>query len=162
MKTRIHFLAVLALLAAGAAPLRAATPVIGAQLFQDTGIRIENLFKYRNNPPKPPSSVDDPFRVGDAPLASALPVKNGVPTPDGPTPGTSDEAILRQAASALVFGGILQVGDVEVLVINKTGYKEGGILMVRLQGSPVYLRIVSITSNSVTLGLNEARLTLHF
>jgi len=26
----------------------------------------------------------------------------------------------------------------------------------------VYLRILSITPNSVTLGLNEARLTLHF
>ena len=65
-------------------------------------------------------------------------------------------------AITLVFGGLLQIGDVQVLVINKASYKEGGILSVRLQGAPVYLRIISITANSVTLGLNEARLTLRF
>ena len=52
--------------------------------------------------------------------------------------------------------------DVQVLVINKASYKEGGILSVRLQGTPVYLRILRITANSVTLALNEARLTLRF
>ena len=64
--------------------------------------------------------------------------------------------MLRQAAGGLVFGGILQIGDVQVLVINKASYKEGGILGVRLQGNVIYLRLVSITNNSVTLGLNEA------
>jgi len=33
---------------------------------------------------------------------------------------------------------------------------------VRIQGTPVYLRILSITRNTVMLGLGEARLTLHF
>lgn len=148
------------LLAGTALALPAATPVIGTQLFAETDARIDDLFHYRNNPPKPPGPLEDPFRVGDAPLANSLNL-NGTGT--GPLPpGAPDDAILRQAAGGLVFGGILQVGEVQVLVINKASYKEGGILSVRVQGSPVYLRILSITGNSVTLGLNEARLTLHF
>jgi hypothetical protein len=148
------------LLAGAMLPARAATPVIGSQLFAETDARIDDLFHYRTNPPKPPGPMDDPFRVGDAPLASNL---NLTGTGTGPLPpGASDDAILRQAAGSLVFGGILQVGEVQVLVINKASYKEGGILSVRVQGNPVYLRILSITGNSVTLGLNDARLTLHF
>jgi|GEM_PF-5041980 len=148
----------LAAVATGALP--AATPVIGSQLFQETDARIEDMFQHRNNPPKLPGPHDDPFQVGDAPLASNLNL-TGKETPSV-APGTSDEAVLRQAAGSLVFGGLLQIGDVQVLVINKASYKEGGILSVRLQGAPVYLRIISITANSVTLGLNEARLTLRF
>lgn len=154
-----RWLPVLLALAAPAS-LPAATPVIGSQLFQETNARIEDLYQHRNNPPKPPSLLDDPFHVSDAPAASN-PNITGNNTPVF-TPGASDEVVLRQAASTLVFGGLLQVGDVQVLVINKGNYKEGGILSVRLQGTRVYLRIVSITANSVTLGLNEARLTLRF
>ena len=150
------------LAAVAALPAHAATPVIGEQFFQDTNNRIEDLFQHRNNPPKPPGPLDNPFRVGDAPLASSLNL-----TGDASSTGTTqlpatDDALLRQAAGGLTFGGLLQIGDVQVLVINKTSYKEGGILSVRLQGNLVYLRITSITNNSVTLGLNEARLTLHF
>ena len=154
-------LLLLLLAAPAGGSLRAATPVIGSQLFQETNARIEDLFQHRNNPPKPPAPLDDPFRVGDAPLASNLNL-NSDSTPTGPAPGTTDESLLRQAAGSLVFGGLLQIGDVQVLVINKGSYKEGGILSVRLQGTLVYLRLISITSNSVTLGLNEARLTLRF
>ncbi len=153
--------ALLAGVAAG--PLHAAPPVIGSDLIQQTNIRIDDLFEYRNNPPKPPGTHENPFRIGDSPLASTLNLGPGSGAPTGPVPlANSDEVVLRQAASALVFGGLLQVGDLQVLVINKASYKEGGILTVRLQGNPVYLRIVSIKNNTVTLGLNEARLTLHF
>jgi hypothetical protein len=138
--------------------LRAATPVIGTQLFQETDARIDDLFQHRNNPPKPPGPLDNPFHVGDPPPAAS---SSGGAAPTLPL-GTPDEVVLRQAASNLVFGGLLQVGDVQVLVINKASYKEGGILSVRVLGSLVYLRIISITSSSITLGLNEARLTLRF
>ena len=144
-----------------ASSLAAATPVIGEQFFQDTNARIDDLFQYRKNPPKPPGPLDNPFRVGDAPLASSLNLTGNSTPATGPVIN-SDEALLRQAAGSLIFGGLIQLGEVQVLVINKANYKEGGILTVRLQGVLVYLRIVDITSNSVTLGLNEARLTLHF
>jgi hypothetical protein len=153
----------LLLTAVAVSSLRSATPVIGEQFFQDTNARIEDLFQYRKNPPKPPGPLDNPFRVGDAPLASSLNLSGNSAGGTGPGPiANSDEALLRQAAGSLVFGGLIQLGEVQVLVINKANYKEGGILSVRLQGTLVYLRIVSITSNSVMLGLNEARLTLHF
>lgn len=148
---------------AAALSVQAATPVIGEQFFQDTNARIEDLFQHRNNPPKPPGPLDDPFRIGDAPLASSLNLNGDSTSSSGVASlPPSDDSLLRQAAGGLTFGGILQIGDVQVLVINKTSYKEGGILSVRLQGTPVYLRIISITGNTVTLGLNEARLTLHF
>ena len=111
------------LLAGGLLPLRAATPVIGSQLFQDTNTRIDELFHYRDNPPPPPGPEDNPFRIGS--LNAPLPV----PTADGktpavviPSPALSDEAILRQASEKLTFGGMLQVGDRQLLVINQTTY----------------------------------------
>ena len=145
------------LLAAAALPLRAAPPpVLAAQFFQDTNARIEDLFRFRNNRPKPPGPQDNPFRIGDASLGG------GAQTAGAASPATTDEDRLREAAGGLVFGGLLQAGGVQVLVINKASYKEGGILTVRQPGGLVYLRILSVTPNSVTLGLNEARLTLHF
>jgi hypothetical protein len=136
-------------------PLPAAAPAPGAQFSLETNARIEDLFRYRSNPPRQPSPEDNPFRIGVAALAHQKPT--GVPSP-----ATSDEDRLREAAGGLVFGGLLQAGGVQVLVINKASYREGGILTVRQQGSLVYLRILAITPNSVTLGLNEARLTLRF
>jgi len=160
MKTSGQIILCTLLLGGSATALRSATPVIGSQLFAETDARIEDLFHYRNNPPKPPGPMDDPFRVGEAPLASNLNL-NGTGT--GPLPpDASDDAILHQAAAGLVFGGIIEVNNAQVLVINKAPYKEGGILAVRLSGNPVYLRIVKVTPNSVTLGLNEARIVLHF
>jgi hypothetical protein len=144
------------LLGAAAGPLPAATPAPAAPFYQETNDRIEDLFRYRTNPPKPPGPQDNPFRIGDASLA-------GGHQPAGPaSSATSDEDRLRDAAGGLVFGGLLEAGGVQVLVINKASYREGGILTVRQSGGLLYLRLVSITSNSVTLGLNEARLTLHF
>ena len=49
-----------------------------------------------------------------------------------------------------------------MLIINKTPYKEGSLLTVKVQGSSVYLRVITLTKDSVTLGLNQARLTLYF
>lgn len=151
---------ILGLALSATVPLRAATPVIGSQLFQETDARIDDLFQHRNNPPKPPGPLDNPFHVGDPPPAASSSATGGT-APTLPA-GTPDEVVLREAAGNLVFGGLLQVGDVQVLVINKASYKEGGILSVRVMGSLVYLRIISITANSITLGLNEARLTLRF
>jgi len=144
------------LLGAAAWPLPAAAPAPAAPFFQETNNRIEDLFHSRTNPPPPPGPQDNPFRIGDASLA-------GSHQPAGPVSlATRDEDRLRDAASGLVFGGLLQAGGVQVLVINKASYREGGILTVRQPGGLVYLRLISITPNSVTLGLNEARLTLRF
>lgn len=151
------------LLSAGAAALPAATPVIGTQLFQETNARIEDLYQHRDHPPKPLGPVDNLFRIPETALvANAGPGDSkGPPLPEV-TPPSSDEAMLRRAVSTMAFGGFLQIGDREVVVINKQSYREGGILTLRVDGAPVYLRIVSITGNSITLGLNDARLTLHF
>ncbi len=158
---RLCFSTVVLVLAAGAS-LPAATPVIGTQLFQETDARIDDLFQYRINPPKPPARRPT-ILFASATRPSPAPPVLPAAMPHRPSrPGASDDDVLRQAAGTLVFGGLLQIGDVQVLVINKGSYKQGGILGVRVLGTLVYLRIVSITANSVTLGLNEARLTLRF
>lgn len=165
MKTPAQLLLGSLLLAGSVGPLPAATPVIGAQLFQETNARIDELFHDRDHPPKPPGPLDNPFRTLDTPL----PPKPGTTLPTNPDAVTApvlnetpDEALLRIAYASLSFGGLIEVGDRQMVVINKATYKEGGLLTVRVQGAAVYLRIVSLSHDSITLGLNEARLTLHF
>ena len=139
-----RYLLVALLLAAGAAALPAATPVIGAQLFQETKARIDDLFQNRDNPPKPPGPLDNPFRTTEAALPPEVAVNTDTGNGPGPVAGpreTPDEATLRQAYSNLSFGGFL---------------------IVHLHGEPVYLRVLSLTKDSITLGLGDARLTLHF
>ena len=153
----------LLVLATGVPALRAATAVLGEQLFKDTNARIEDLFQYRNNPPKPPGPADNPFRINDAPIARAMPTDSaGTKAGTVGKRETPDEILLSQAYGSLSFGGLLQVGDRLMLIINKTPYKEGSLLTVKVQGSSVYLRVITLTKDSVTLGLNQARLTLYF
>ncbi|MBS0662437.1 MAG: hypothetical protein JSR48_04185 [Verrucomicrobia bacterium] len=165
MKPRLLLLC--PLLAAASLAARAATPVIGAQLFQETNARIEELFHDRDNPPKPPGPLDNPFRLTDTGPSSATPPagpKGATIAPDqDPTQAaTPDEAMLRLACSDLTFGGLIEVGDRLMVVINKANCREGGLVTVRVQGASVYIRIVKLTRDQITFGLNEARLTLHF
>lgn len=153
----------LALGAAVALACRAAPPVIGSQLFQETNGRLEDLFQYRNAPPKPITPRENPFRPIDAPAPPSVHPAADPTTPADTGPKeTADESLLRQAFASLNFGGLLQVGDRQLVMINKATYKEGGLISVRVQGANVYLRIVSLTKDTITFGLNEARLTLHF
>ena len=164
MKNSAHRILVVLAFAMGVFLSRGATPVIGAQLFQDTNARIEDLFQNRNNPPKPPEPLDNPFRPMDEAIAGA----NNAAGAAGDSTATplvresADEALLRQAYSRITFGGLLQVGGRPMVVINKATYKEGGLLIVRVQGNDVYLRIVQLTNDSITLGLRDARLQLNF
>ncbi|HNC24858.1 MAG TPA: hypothetical protein PLU52_11680, partial [Opitutaceae bacterium] len=113
---------------------RSATPVIGAQLFQETNARIEELFHDRDNPPKPPGPLDNPFRLNDAaaPNAAQLPGPKGATVAPDQSPdaqaATPDEAMLRMACAGLTFGGLIEVGDRLTVVINKANCKEGGHL----------------------------------
>jgi hypothetical protein len=161
---RSRFWLTLGLLGWFAPALPAATPVIGAQLFQDTNVRIDDLFQYRDNPPKRPGPLDNPFRTSgvtapEPPAAVDPNDKSAAQTGPRETP---DEYLLRMAYGSLSFGGLLQVGDRPMVVINKATYKEGGLLIVKVNGAPVYLRIIALTTDSITLALNEARITLHF
>jgi hypothetical protein len=165
MSTSIHRLSALAFLVAAVPAMQAATPVIGAQLFQETNTRIEEMFGHRNSPPPPPGPRDNPFLLieDEIPPGPKNPNDKSDNAPLVVNPNeTPDEAKLRQAYSRLNFGGLIQVGDRPMVVINKATYKEGGLLTVRIQGEDVYLRIISLSKDNITLGLNDARLTLRF
>jgi len=55
---------------------------------------------------------------------------------------------------------VLETGGRMRVAINTVNYAEGDVIQVRLPGGPVFLRVTTITSRSVTLRLNEAIHTL--
>lgn len=140
--------------------LHAAGPVLGAEHFKRTHDRIEALFHHRNVSPPPLAPSDNPFRPADEP---ASPLSIAPPGGERQVSTLTDSELLRQAVATLKVGGLVVQGDQRVIIINQTGYKEGGLLMVRLgQNAPLYLRIVSIGRDNVTIALNDATATLDF
>ena len=164
MKTLSRALLLLSVLAAPALP--AAAPV-GALEWKLTRARIEALFRLRNAPPPAPDPRLNPFRLASDPPIAALAETasvgpGGEPTPPDAPPLSPDEALLKQAVATLKLNGAVQIGDRMLAIINQATYKEGDILGVRLQGKPVDLDVRHISSHSVTIGLNQAELTLQF
>jgi hypothetical protein len=146
--------------------LRAAAPV-GAPQWKVTRARIEALFRLRNAPLPAPDPRLNPFRLAsDPPIAAPAETEGagpgGEPTPPDAVPLSPDEALLTQAVATLKLNGAVQIGDRMLAIINQATYKEGDLLSVRLQGKPVDLNVRHISSRSVTIGLNEAELTLQF
>jgi len=146
--------------------LTAAAPVAAPQ-WKLTRARIEALFRLRNAPRPAPDPRLNPFRLASDPPVAALAESESVgpggePTPPDATPLSPDEALLKQAVATLKLNGAVQIGDRMLAIINQATYKEGDILGVRVQGKPVELNVRHISSHSVTLGFNEAELTLQF
>ena len=147
--------------------LTAAAPVAAPQ-WKLTRARIEALFRLRNAPLPAPDPGSNPFRLASDPAAAtaAADAEGTAPgsesaAPDS-TPLSPDEALLKQAVATLKLNGAVQIGDRMLAIINQATYKEGDILGVRLTGKPVDLDVRHISSNSVTIGLNQAELTLQF
>jgi len=163
MKTLSRALLLLSVFAGLALP--AAAPV-GAPQWKLTRARIAALFRQRNAPLPAPDPGLNPFRIASDPPAASAETESvapgGEPTPPDATPLRPDEALLKQAVATLKLNGAVQIGDRMLAIINQATYKEGDILGVRLQGKPVDLNVRHVSSHSVTIGLNEAELTLQF
>jgi hypothetical protein len=109
----------------------------------------------------------NPFRLAsDQPVVAAAETEgvtaSGEPAAPDIMPLSPDEALLKQAVANLKLNGAVQIGDRMLAIINQATYKEGDILGVRLQGKPVDLNVRHISSHSVTIGFNQAELTLQF
>ena len=155
----------LLLLSGLAGPMLPAAAPVSAPQWKLTRTRIEALFRLRNAPLPAPDPRSNPFRLAsDQPAAADTEsvAPGGEPTPPDATPLSPDEALLKQAVATLKLNGAVQIGDRMLAIINQATYKEGDILGVRLQGKPVDLDVRHISSHSVTIGLNEAELTLQF
>jgi hypothetical protein len=141
-----------------------AAPVSPEKLAQ-TRARLDALYRYRLQPPPLPDARSNPFRIGDAAAvsASADPRSGAVAAPvAGAEPASTDgdAVLLKRAAETLRINGLVETGGRMIVVLNDANYKEGDVLTVRLQGSPVVLRIRQITPTQITLGLNDAETTL--
>ncbi len=134
-------------------------PALGPR-FKQTRERIADLFQNRNGTYPVPDPRQNPFRTGTDPVGESTPTATAVPaaalSPD------SDAAILRQGIATIKVGGWLVNRGVPYVTINQRSYKEGDVILVRVQAKAVYLRVKGITQNTVTLTLNEAELTLRF
>ena len=164
MKARSISLLLLSVLAG---PLLPAAPPTNAPRWKLTRTRIEALFRLRNAPPPAPDPSANPFRLAsDQPAAAATETESvttsGEPTAPDAAPLGPDETLLKQAVATLKLNGAVQIGDRMLAIINQATYKEGDILSLRLQGRPVDLLVRQISSHSVTIGLNQAELTLQF
>lgn len=152
--------------------------------FQQVRDRIAALLAHRSEAPPKFDPKKNPFRpagagpaatiaVPSAPVVSPLsagasgssrpaaPPASTVDAPSG-TPPSGDLALLQQAIATLKVAGTVQIGVVAHLVINQVPYKEGDIIIVKVKGQPVYLRVKNISRYSYTLALNETELSVKY
>ena len=144
-----------------------------ADRYLRTKERIDALLKSRLNPDPLPATLANPFQLpagmavvdprtgpspdlpaghkGD-PVATTKPVEPAIPTND-------TEALALYAADLKITGTVKLNGQAH-LIINQSPYKEGDLLLLNRQNDTVYLQIVRITQTELTLGLNQAVLTL--
>jgi hypothetical protein len=156
MKRRLIIILSL-LLAAASAP--AQVPQVNAKLLKRTQERIKALYQYHDNRPAAPGDRGNPFRIGGEvvdPQASDQPGDNSVNTVG------RDIELLRQAAATIKITGVVNIAKRMHIAVNKSTYREGGLIPVQLPGEMVFLRVVAITQKSVTLRLGEAEETLKF
>lgn len=126
-----------------------------------TRSRISALLDLRLNPAALPTNPPNPFYQ---PPAEVLAEQN-TPTQDPnevvpESSDISDSDSLRKFAGALKIGGVINRNDVPHLAINNTICKAGDIITVGTKDRPVYLKLVSLSANEFTLGLNDATLTV--
>lgn len=158
-----------ALLLAVVSPLLAAESASAAEVkrvtdrYALTKARISALLDQRLHPKPLPANPANPFYL--APKEAA-----GDPaTPGGESPETpvipesadlSDIDTIRKYAATLKIGGVLTFSGMLHVTINNTASKVGDTITVGHKDRPIYLRIVGLTPNELTLGLNDAMLTV--
>jgi hypothetical protein len=129
---------------------------------KQTSERLEILFRHRDEAPVSFSPSQNPFRTpNDAPAATDdSTIQPTESTKD--TAPTSEEALLKAAVATLKISGTVVVSDQINVSINQETYREGSVIIARVQGIPVYLRIRRITNNGVTFVLNQLELVQPF
>lgn len=151
------------------APAAAATPK-ASDRFLRTKAHIDALLKQRLNPVPLPAVLPNPFQASSGapanPIAGGpgtvlLPPDQLVTPPEPEKPLTDDDEILAHYAATLKITGQMMVSGLPHLIINSSPYKEGGTILVRGNNdAQYYLKVIRIAPNELTLGYNNAVLTL--
>jgi len=126
-----------------------------------TKARIAALLDQRVHPTPLPTNLPNPFY-----RPSALPPSDNVPT----TPAEvvtvpaaadiSDADTLAHFIAGIKIGGTVVLGGQPHLTINATLCKTGDVIPAGTKDHPVYISVVRITPDEVTLGLNQAEQTV--
>jgi len=143
-----------------------------ADRFVRTKERIDNLLKSRLNPDPLPASLPNPFQLPagmtlteqrdgnptDQPGGdSANPT---IPATTGPVIPTNDTEALALYITGLKISGAVKLNGQLHLIINQSPYKEGDLILLNLPSTTVYLQVIRITTNELTLGFNQAVQTI--
>ena len=128
-----------------------------------TKARISALLDQRQHPTPLPANPANPFYLAPK-EAAGDPAASGGESPDTPvipeSADLSDIDTIRKYAATLKIGGVLTFSGVLHVTINNTAGKVGDAITVGHKDRPVYLKIVGLTPNELTLGLNDAMLTV--
>jgi len=137
--------------------------------------RIDALLKSRLDPAPLPATLPNPFQlppgsaVADPREGPKLDLPAGhkpeaagpvPPAASGPViPGNDAEALVYYAAG-LKITGTVRLNGLDHLIINQSPYKEGDLILLSTPTSTIYLQVLRITPDELTLGLNQAVLTV--
>lgn len=124
-----------------------------AERYALTNLRITELLAERLNPTPLAASLPNPFYIAPAPPPEPTPVEDAVPV----AADSSDvDTLARYAAALKISGGIVLKGRPH-LTINQVLYKTGDFIPVGRKERALYLQVLSITPDEVTLGLNQVQ-----
>jgi len=94
-----------------------------------------------------PTELISPSNAESAPVAPATIVP--------PAPDTGEAEILAHHAANLKISGVALINNRLHLAINQILYKTGDMVPVGTKEEPLSLQILNITSDELTLGLNQ-------
>lgn len=136
----------------------AGAQVVNAKFIKRTQDHIAALYQRHDQRAPAPGERGNPFRLGGE-----------IPTTPQPAAGSEvvsdasrDILLLRQAAATIKVTGVVNVANRMHIAVDRSTYREGGVIPVQLPGEMVFLRVVEITPRSAVLRLREAELTIKF
>ena len=119
-----------------------------------TQSRINLLLAQRLRPPLAPNHLANPFEETNSTVPIS-PADAGAATTLATSAAYEAEMLARYAANLKISGGVL-INDQPHLAINQILYKAGDMIPVGTKDQPLSLQILHITSDELTLGLNQA------
>lgn len=133
-----------------------------AARFRQVRERVDALFRHRNEVPPPFDAHSNPFRGVGAIAPTAATGRSGAAEVPPPAPTNPDLALLQQSAATIKVAGNVEINGRQHLIINQAPYKEGDVIIVRVKGRPVYLRLKEISRLTFTLSLNDSEFVVRY
>ena len=134
--------------------------------FHRVRAEMDVLYHYRLKP-APFDGTGNPFRItgamaiaepvepthGAAADASSKSAAAQIPQPNMAPEG--GETLLKHAIEATRIGGVVTMNNTTQLTVDGQLHKEGEVFTARVHGRLVLIRIKQLTTNSVTLSLDD-------